>query len=111
MDFFCKAENGEATREQRKLGDSVMLQQNEYAAAGRTDGGDRATRELPAMIDVQAVAGLLDCSTRHVYRLSDSKRMPRPVKLGALVRWPRAQIEGWISQGCPSCHTEGASHE
>lgn len=56
----------------------------------------------PAFLDVQAVSGLLDCSTRHVYRLSDSGRMPAPVKLGALVRWNRAVIEAWIADGCPS---------
>ena len=57
----------------------------------------------PAMLlDVQTVADVLGCSTRHVQRLSDRGRMPTPVKLGALVRWPRATIEDWIAEGCPS---------
>lgn len=60
---------------------------------------DRAPGEL---LDVNAVAGMLACSTRHVYRLADAGRMPRPVKLGQLVRWSRAQLETWISDGCPS---------
>jgi len=55
------------------------------------------------LLDVQAVAALLGCSTRHVYRLSDAGRMPRPVKLGALVRWSKSAIEEWIADGCPSC--------
>ena len=50
--------------------------------------------------DVLAVARLLSCSTRHVYRLSDSGRMPAPVKLGALVRWKAAAIQEWIDNGC-----------
>ena len=54
------------------------------------------------MLTVQDVAELLKCSTRHVYRLADSGRMPRPIKLGALVRWPREQLESWIAHGCPS---------
>jgi len=54
------------------------------------------------LLDVQAVAEMLGCSTRHVYRLSDSGRMPAPVKLGALVRWDRAALADWIAQGCPS---------
>jgi predicted DNA-binding transcriptional regulator AlpA len=29
--------------------------------------------------------------------------MPRPIKLGALVRWPREQVEAWIADGCPNC--------
>lgn len=56
-----------------------------------------------ALLDVGAVAAMLGCSTRHVYRLADSGRMPRPVKLGALNRWRPAEIENWLASGCPSC--------
>jgi len=55
-----------------------------------------------ALIDVRVVAVLLGCSTRHVYRLTDAGRMPPPVRLGALIRWRRAEIEEWIAAGCPS---------
>ncbi len=53
------------------------------------------------LLDVQAVADMLDCSARHIYRMSDAGKMPAPVKLGALVRWSRAAIEDWIAAGCP----------
>jgi excisionase family DNA binding protein len=56
----------------------------------------------PALLDVAAVAEMLGCSARHVYRLSDAGRMPPPVKLGALVRWSAASIGEWIDAGCPS---------
>ena len=39
------------------------------------------------LLDVQAVAELLGCSVRSVYRLSDAGRMPPSIKLGSLVRW------------------------
>lgn len=55
-----------------------------------------------ALIDVKAVAALLGCSTRHIYRLTDAGRMPAPVRLGALIRWRRAEIDEWITAGCPS---------
>ena len=62
------------------------------------------------LLDVQAVADLLGCSPRHVYRLSDAGRMPAPVKLGALVRWSASAIRLWIDQGCPSVRNmKGAS--
>ncbi len=80
-----------------------MNQQNRNATDVRSVGGDKATRELPALLDVQAVATLLNCSARHVYRLANMGRMPQPVKLGALVRWSRAAIESWIHDGCPNC--------
>ena len=56
----------------------------------------------PTLLDVEAVARMLGCSPRHVYRLADAGRMPAPLKLGALVRWNRAAIEAWIEQGCPA---------
>lgn len=59
------------------------------------------------LLDVQGVAQLLNCSTRHVYRLSDAGRMPAPVKLGSLVRWSKTAIEDWIAAGCPSCRQGG----
>ena len=61
------------------------------------------------LLDVGTVAAMLDCSKRHIYRLSDAGKMPRPVKLGALVRWRRSEIGEWLASGCPSCrHTAGA---
>lgn len=57
------------------------------------------------MLSVETVAEMLDCSPRHVRRLADSGRMPAPIKLGALIRWPRAPIYQWIEDGCPNCGT------
>jgi excisionase family DNA binding protein len=54
-----------------------------------------------ALLDVRGVAGLLGCSVRHVYRMADGGRMPAPLKLGALVRWRRADLERWLDQGAP----------
>ncbi|MBN1908385.1 MAG: helix-turn-helix domain-containing protein [Pirellulales bacterium] len=55
------------------------------------------------LLDVNAVSRLLSCSTRHVYRLADSGLMPRPQKLGALVRWDRLELDKWLADGCPTC--------
>jgi excisionase family DNA binding protein len=59
------------------------------------------------LLDVRAVAALLGCSARHVYRLSDAGHIPPPVRLGALVRWRRQAIEDWIGAGCKPCRTAG----
>jgi prophage regulatory protein len=58
--------------------------------------------EPARLLDVQAVAGLLGVSGRHVYRLADGGKMPRPLKLGGAVRWDRDVIRRWIDSGCPS---------
>jgi excisionase family DNA binding protein len=60
-----------------------------------------------ALLNVRAVARLLDCSQRHVYRLADAGRMPPPVRIGALVRWSRLDIDQWIAAGCPSVRQPG----
>lgn len=73
----------------------------------------RRTATLPtdapaaALLDVRAVAAMLNCSPRHVYRLSDANRMPRPIRLGALVRWRRDSICSWLADGCPPCRLGG----
>ncbi len=65
-----------------------------------TDPGTDRDKLFPALVDVQAVALMLNCSSRHVYRLSDAGRIPAPVRLGALVRWSRQEVEAWIAGGC-----------
>ena len=55
------------------------------------------------LVDVNAVAEMLGCSTRHVYRLSDAGKMPAPIKLGSLVRWNSRRVEQWLEAACPSC--------
>ena len=55
----------------------------------------------PLLIDVTRVANLCSCSVRHIYRLADSGKMPRPIKLGGLVRWDREDIVRWVADGCP----------
>ena len=63
--------------------------------------GVRAEADRPGMLTVHDVARMLNCSVRTVYRLVDTGRMPRPVKLGGMVRWPRGAVESWINEGCP----------
>jgi excisionase family DNA binding protein len=55
-----------------------------------------------ALLDVRTVAAMLGCSPRHVYRLADAGRMPAPVRVGALVRWRRSDLDSWLAAGCPA---------
>ena len=54
------------------------------------------------MLTVHGVAALLACSSRTVYRLIDQGKIPRAVRIGGMVRWPRESFEEWIADGCPS---------
>jgi len=80
-----------------------MNAKQKNATGEQIAGRAGAEKSDTAMLDVNQVATLLNCSSRHIYRLSDAGRMPKPVKLGSLVRWSRAAVETWIAEGCPSC--------
>lgn len=58
---------------------------------------------IPELIDIDSIAQILKCSTRHVRRLVDTRRIPQPIKLGALLRWIKADIDRWFIEGCPNC--------
>jgi len=70
---------------------------------------DNSSSVSATLLDVHSVAEQLNCSPRHVRRLADSGKMPRPVKLGALVRWNQQVIEDWIREGCPASYFEGGT--
>ena len=70
----------------------------------RLAGRDRAPVD-PALLDVRAVAAMLACAARTVYRLADAGRLPSPVRVGTLVRWRRADLDNWLAAGCPAVRT------
>jgi len=53
-------------------------------------------------IGADDVARLLNISTRHVWALHSSGRLPRPVALGRARRWNVADLRDWLAAGCPS---------
>ncbi|HBE62681.1 MAG TPA: DNA-binding protein [Rhodopirellula baltica] len=55
-----------------------------------------------AMMSVDDVANELGCSSRHVRRLIDRGKLPRPIRLGSLVRILRADFDHWLNAGCPN---------
>ena len=69
-----------------------------HASTGSTTlshpAADNAT-----LLDVSAVAFLLDRCKRHVHRLPDTGKMSRPLELGALVRWKRSELDCWQDEG------------
>ena len=74
---------------------------NDEVATGEHTARTKARPAVNAeLLDVRAVAKLLDCSARQVYRLADDGRMPRPIKLGQPVRWRRAQDAACLDAGC-----------
>ena len=89
--------------------ESVQRKAARSPDAGREKGGALARQATtPVLLDVQAVAQILGCSERHVYRLSDAGKMPAPVKLGALNRWKATgpgSIGEWVDHDCKPVRT------
>ena len=51
---------------------------------------------------------ILKCSTRQIWRMRDSGRMPAPLSYGPRsVAWRRAELEAWIADGCPDVRRTG----
>ncbi len=54
------------------------------------------------LLTVKDVAALLRISTRQVWKLLASGRIPSPVRLSRSVRFRATDIERWIRLGCPN---------
>lgn len=63
-----------------------------------------ATKPLSVRTALSAdeVAEALGISRAHVWKLASTGRLPRPVRLGRAVRWPRKDLEQWLAAGAPS---------
>ena len=79
------------------------MQSSHHNDRSMRTGQEAAPVVNAALISIHDVATLLDCSTRHIYRLVDTRRIPQPIKLGTLLRWVKSDFEQWIAAGCPDC--------
>lgn len=71
------------------------------------DRQDASPAATTVLMTINQVAKILGCSTRHVRRLVDANRIPRPIKLGALLRWIKTDVDCWLAAGCPNCRKGG----
>lgn len=106
----CRPAKGDAAPQQPEPiteAEQIAVPNDEVGstAGNRPHGGH--TPQLPVLLTVDDVAALLRCSPRTVHRLTERGRIPRPCRLGSLLRWPRVQVEAWVDQGCPDCRRSG----
>lgn len=87
------------------MNDTPKERARALASDARKNAHQRAEAEStePVLLSVKKVASLCGCSGRHIRRLNDCGKMPRSIKLGALVKWNRTEILDWIAHGCPKC--------
>lgn len=53
-------------------------------------------------LSAEEVADALGISRAHVWKLHSIGKLPRPVRLGRVVRWDRKILEAWLAAGAPS---------
>jgi excisionase family DNA binding protein len=56
----------------------------------------------PELLTTKQAAELLGLGERTLWRYSNSDRAPAPVRIGATVRYRRAELMEWIAAGCPA---------
>jgi predicted DNA-binding transcriptional regulator AlpA len=48
------------------------------------------------LVDKPTLAAMLNISVRTIDRLNSSRQIPAPLRLGARLRWRRAEILAWM---------------
>ena len=64
---------------------------------------ERTIQADTRLLSYQQIATMLSCSVSQVFSLREKGRLPiKPIRIGGMVRYPRAAVERWIEQGCPT---------
>ena len=68
----------------------------------RPEHQQETTNDNLQMLTASDVAERLRISVRGVWRQVSIGRIPAPIYVGRLARWPLTTIKEWMEQGCPS---------
>jgi len=60
------------------------------------------------LCNARQVAAMLGISTRTVWRLNDSGKLPSPVRLGSSVRWKLQSLLEFVDLGCDIAQFDAA---
>lgn len=66
-----------------------------------TTQNDHDTTPDSLLVSAVSLAKLLQVSTRTLWRLRSSGRLPKPVQVGGSLRWRTREVQDWIDAGCP----------
>lgn len=79
---------------------NVLVEESEETMQAPITNLDNASAAKLA-ISADEVAELLGISRAHVWKLTGTGRLPKPVRLGRAVRWDRKNLEAWLAAGAP----------
>ena len=64
-------------------------------------GGQKPPEGKGPLIDSREAAKLLKVSTRTLWGMQTTGKMPPPIRIGRAVRWSLDELKKWIEAGCP----------
>jgi predicted DNA-binding transcriptional regulator AlpA len=64
-------------------------------------GGQKPPEDMGLLIDSRKAAKLLNVSERKLWEMWNSGQMPKPARIGRVVRWGYEELRAWVAAGCP----------
>lgn len=64
---------------------------------------------MAKLLTIRELAELCGLSTRTIFRLVDSGKVPQPIRLGKAIRWNSEEVEKWIASGCQASNSKEAA--
>jgi predicted DNA-binding transcriptional regulator AlpA len=65
-------------------------------------GGQKPPEDMALLIDSRKAAKLLNVSERKLWEMWNSGKMPKPARIGRVVRWGYEELRAWVAAGCPA---------
>lgn len=62
-------------------------------------------------VSAKELSLMLGVSLRQVWRLNETGKLPRPIRLGGSVKWKLNEIAEWVENNCPDLETWQAMKE
>jgi excisionase family DNA binding protein len=76
---------------------------NSEKNTGTQEHKDSRKEEFNALtVNARQAAKMLNVSVRQVWRLCNTGKLPKPIRLGHCVRWRKAELEAFIEAGAPT---------
>ena len=64
--------------------------------------GQRPPEDQGLLIDSRQASKLLRISSRTLWSMYNSRRMPAPIRIGRAIRWSYEELRAWVNEGCPA---------
>jgi predicted DNA-binding transcriptional regulator AlpA len=64
--------------------------------------GQKPPEDRGLLIDTRQATKLLNLSSRTLWTMYHTGRMPQPIRIGRAIRWSLDELRAWVAEGCPS---------